>query len=141
MPLALWLLLELEPAFSSPQARLAKQHEEQKKQLRRQAEQQRRREEQDRSSQPSSSPTSQQASPPATPSPAGSVEDAESKQKQRERQRQEQRRKREAVSARKPGRVSHLTALPLPLCSQMAAQIDMTHQSDVMRQFEMDTFS
>jgi hypothetical protein len=47
------------------------------------------------------------------------VEDAESKQKQRERQREEQRRKREA----------------------MTAKIDMTHQSDIMIQFERDTFS
>lgn len=92
------LLLVLLQGLSHPlsQDRLAKQQEEQRREQRRQAglEAQRRREEQNRSS-----PSQQQPSPPATPSPAGSVEDAETKMKQRERQREEQRRKREAVSA------------------------------------------
>lgn len=104
--------------------RLAKQQEDQRKEQRRQAglEAQRRREEQQTTHHLSPSQQQQQSSsssPPATPSPSGSMEDNESKQKQRERQREEQRRKREA----------------------MAAQIDMTHQSDVMNQFERETFS
>ena len=75
------------------QDRLAKQQEVQRKEQRRQAglEAQRKKEELQ------SSPSQQSQSPPATPSPAGSVEDSESRQKQRERQREEQRKKREAV--------------------------------------------
>jgi bromodomain-containing protein 4 len=115
-----WQQLPRGPLSPPGQDRLARQQEDQRRELRRQAglEAQRRREEQQQQSH--ASPSSQpEASPQATPSPAGSGEDTESKLKQRERQREEQRRKREA----------------------MAAQIDMTHQSDVMNQFEMETFS
>lgn len=99
-------------SLSLSQDRLAKQQEEQRREQRRQAglEAQRRREEQNRCS-----PSQQQPSPPATPSPAGSVEDSETKMKQRERQREEQRRKREAVSAVFTSDSGYLSQDPDPL--------------------------